>query len=192
VSTAPYRRIVRRETHSPRTAAVIIVVVLLILLFAYIGTEIVLSLLARPALLVAPADAGAWLAALPFLQPAGAIVAGGAVLGLVGLVLIVLSVAPGRLAKHEMVWEDRAVVVDNGVIAAAVAHRICDETGLTSDQVTVSVTHRTVQADLRPGGGLTLDEATIRQIMADEVTGYQLAPKVTTRVRMDRREGVAL
>ena len=169
----------------------VIVVILLILGLAYAGTEIVLAMLTRPALLLAPTDAGTSLAKLPTLQPAGSVIAAGALLGIIGLILIVLALTPGRLAKHEMVWDDRAVVVDNGVIAAAVANRICEETGLSRDQVTVSVSHRTVQADLRPGGGLTLDEAAIRSVMDTELAGYQLTPKVSTRVRVDKRERVS-
>ena len=51
MSTPAFRRIVRRETHSPRTVAMIIAVVILILALVYIGVEIVLHLLAQPALL---------------------------------------------------------------------------------------------------------------------------------------------
>lgn len=189
MSAAPFRRIVRRETHSPRTAALIIAVVLVILLLAYCGTEIVLDLLGRPALLVAPADAGTWLVKLPTLHPTSAIVTGGIILAVIGLALIVLSVTPGRRAKHEMLWNDRAVVVDNGVIAAAVAYRICTETGLSRDQVTVSVTHRTAEATLRPGGGIAFDASPVRTIMNDEIAGYRLSPKVATRVRVDARGG---
>jgi hypothetical protein len=51
-----YRRVSRRETHSPRSLVAIVLAVVLILVLAWIGTEIVLALLGAPALLVAPVD----------------------------------------------------------------------------------------------------------------------------------------
>ncbi|MBT2500600.1 DNA/RNA endonuclease G [Agromyces sp. ISL-38] len=191
MSSPPYRRIVRRETHSPRTAAVLVVVTILILGLLYAGTEIVLDLLGQPALLVAPADVGDWIAELPQLQPAAAIIAGGVAIAIIGLVLVILSLAPGRLAKHEMRWEDRAIVVDNDVIAAALASRICDETGLAREQVTVGVSHRTVRVDIAPGAGLPVDEGPVRGIIEAEIDAYELAPRVTKKVHIDRRQIVA-
>ena len=57
MSTPALRRVIRRETHSPRTVAMFVAVVLLILALAYVALEIVLSLAAQPALLVGPAAA---------------------------------------------------------------------------------------------------------------------------------------
>ena len=51
-----YRRIGRRETHSPRSLLAIVLAVLLIVTLAWVGTEIVIALLGAPALLVAPVD----------------------------------------------------------------------------------------------------------------------------------------
>ena len=57
MSSPAFRRVLRRETHSPRTVAMIIAVVLLLVVLIYIGTEIVLFLIAQPALLLGPAAA---------------------------------------------------------------------------------------------------------------------------------------
>src|SRR5690606_24057412 len=136
MSTPVLRRVVRRETHSPRTVAMFVAVILLILALAYIGLEIVLSLLAQPALLLGPAAAAGWLVGLPGALPPGIIIAGGIVLALVGLVLIVLAVTPGRLSKHSLEAGSRAVVVDNGVIASALAQHLSDEVGISRDDIT--------------------------------------------------------
>lgn len=186
MSTPAFRRIVRRETHSPRTAAMVVAVVLLILALLYVGVEIVLDLLAQPALLASPEAAFAWIAGLPAAQPEGAVVAGGLALAVIGLVFVYLAVAPGRLPKHEMTWPGRAVVVDNGVIASALAQRISDETGIARDRIDVGVSHRSVDATVTPGPGVPLDAAGVRQLVDAEMTAYQLAPPVTTRVRVLR------
>ena len=184
MSTPAFRRIVRRETHSPRTVAMVVVVVLLILALVYVGVELVLDLLAQAPLLAGPETAFAWIAGLPTAQPEWAVVAGGLALAVIGVVLVVLAVAPGRLSKHEMTWPDRAVVVDNGVIASAIAHHISEETGIAREHIAVGVSHRRVDATVTPGPGVPLDAARVHEVVETELGSYQLAPPVTTRVRI--------
>lgn len=186
MSVSPLRRVVRRETHSPRTVAMFVAVILLMLLLAYVAVEIILSLAAQPALLVGPGAGVAWLVALPGSEPVPAVIAGGVVLGLLGLVFVVLAITPGRLSKQEMRWGERAVVVDNGVIAASLAQHVSAETGLLRQDVHVGVAHRTIDITVRPGSGIPLDASEVKAIADAEVATYQLARPVTTRVRVDR------
>lgn len=181
-----FRRILRRETHSPRTVATIIVVVLLIVALLYAGVEIVLALASQPPLLVEPAAAMAWLIALPTLQPASAVIASAAVLALLGLLLILAALGPGRLARHEMTWQGRAVVVDNGVIASSLAQHISGETGIARNDITVGVSHRKVDVTVKPGAGLPFDAAPLQQLIDDELGTYRLAPPMKTRLRISR------
>ncbi|WP_144876930.1 DUF6286 domain-containing protein [Microbacterium sp. 1.5R] len=180
------RRVVRRETHSPRTVAMFVAVILLILALAYIGLEIVLSLLAQPALLLGPAAAAGWLVGLPTAQPAGLVIAGSVVLAVIGLVFIWLAVTPGRLSRHTIDAGDRAVVVDNGVIASALAQHLAEETGLARDDVTVGVGHRSVDVTVRPGVGIPVDKAAVQSAAEAEIETYRLTRSVRTRVRIER------
>lgn len=186
MSTPVLRRVVRRETHSPRTVAMFVAVVLLILALAYIGLEIVLSLAAQPALLLGPAAAGGWIVGLPTAQPAGLVIAGSVVLALIGLVFVVLAVTPGRLSKHSLESGDRAIVVDNGVIASALAQHLSEETGLARDSITVGVGHRSVDVTVRPGAGIPLERAPVQAAAEAELQTYRLSRSVRTRVRIDR------
>ncbi len=179
------RRVVRRETHSPRTVAMFVAVLVLILALVYVGVEIVLSLAGRPALLLGPAAAAGWLVGLPS-QPGGLVVVGGAVLALVGLVFLWLALAPGRLSKHSLEAGDRAVVVDNGVIASALAQHLSEETGIARDDITVGVGHRSVDVTVRPGAGVPLDRAEVQSAAEAELTSYRLTRRLRTRVRIDR------
>jgi len=183
MSTPEFRRIVRRETHSPRTVAMIIAVVIVILALVYAGVEIVLHLLTQPALLLGPAAAVAWIIELPTAQPAWAVVAGGVVLALIGAVFVFLSLAPGRLPKHQMNWADRVVVVDNGVIASSLAQHLSEETGIARDSISVGVSHRRVDVTVTPRPGAPLDAERVRKLAETEMESYQLTPAVTTRVR---------
>ena len=180
------RRVVRRETHSPRTVAMFVAVILLILALAYIGLEIVLSLLAQPALLLGPAAAAGWLVGLPTAQPAGLVIAGSVVLAIIGLIFIWLAVTPGRLSRHTIDAGDRAVVVDTGVIASALAQHLAEETGLARDDVTVGVGHRSVDVTVRPGVGIPVDKAAVQSAAEAEIETYRLTRSVRTRVRIDR------
>lgn len=186
MSTPVLRRVIRRETHSPRTVAMFVAVILLILALAYIGLEIVLSLAAQPALLIGPAAAGGWLIGLPTAQPAGLVIAGIVVLALIGVIFIVLAITPGRLSKHVLDGGGRAVVVDNGVIASALAQHLAEETGLARDSITVGVGHRTVDVTVRPGIGIPLDKADVASAAEAELQTYRLAHRVRTRVRIER------
>jgi hypothetical protein len=186
MSTPVLRRVVRRETHSPRTVAMFVAVILLVLALAYIGLEIVLSLAAQPALLLGPAAAGGWLVGLPTAQPAGLVIAGSVVLALIGIVFVVLAITPGRLSKHTLESGDRAVVVDNGVIASALAQHLSEETGLARDSITVGVGHRSVDVTVRPGVGIPLDKNAVRSAVEAELQTYRLTRNVSTRVRIER------
>ncbi|KZE42523.1 hypothetical protein [Microbacterium sp. T32] len=180
------RTVVRRETHSPRTGAMLVVVVLLILAAVYAAVEIALSLAGRPPLLVTPGAAFDALAGLPSaLVPAGQIVVG-AVIALVGLIVLVIAVAPGRLSRHEMAWGERAVVVDNGVVASALAQHLSLASGIARENVVVGVAHRAVDVTVRPPLGIPVDADRLRQIVEDEVATYRLSPSVRTHVRVAR------
>lgn len=180
------RTVVRRETHSPRTVAMLVVVLLTLLVLAYAVVEIVLALLGRQPLLVSPGAAlNAVVEAPTALQPVAFIV-GGIVLALVGLIVLILALKPGRLSRHEMAWGERAVVVDNGVVASALAQHLSNESGIARDDIVVGVAHRTVDVTVRPPVGIPVDEAQLRRIVDEEISTYKLSPAVRTQLRVQR------
>jgi hypothetical protein len=180
------RTVVRRETHSPRTVAMLVVVVLLLLALAYAAVEIILDLSGAQPLLVAPGEAlNAVVAAPTALMPV-AFVVGGVVLAIVGLIVLVLALKPGRLSRHEMSWGERAVVVDNGVVASALAQHLSNESGIAREHIVVGVAHRSVDVTVRPPVGIPVDEAQLRRIVDEEVTSYKLSPAVRTHLGVQR------
>lgn len=186
MSSPAFRRVLRRESHSPRTVAMVVAGVLLIVALGYIAAEIVLDLLSRPALLLSPASAAEWIIGLPTAQPGWLVALGALLLAVLGFVFVFLSLAPGRLPKHQMRCGERAVLVDNGVVAAALAQHISDETGISRDDITVGVAHRTVDVTLHPGIGVPVDQAPLKDLVMSELDRYQLIPSVKTRVRVLR------
>ncbi|WP_053351662.1 DUF6286 domain-containing protein [Leucobacter musarum] len=191
MSTSSLSRVVRRETHSPRTVAMIIAVVILILALTYAALEIILSLAGQPALLVGPAAAFGWVVGLPTEVPAGVTITAGIVIALLGLVCIVLALAPGRLSKHEMQWgERRAVVADNGVIAAAIAQRVSDELFVARGRVRVGVGHRVIDVSVTPEAGIEMEKDRVRVVVDSEIEEYRLRtkPRVSVRVNQQQQE----
>jgi hypothetical protein len=188
VSAPALRRVVRRETHSSRTAAAVVAVVVFVLLLGYVAAELVAGLAGQPALLVPPAAAWEWLVALPTARPTWLVVAGGAIVALAGLALVWLGVAPGRLSRQTMDGGSRVVVVDNGVIASSLAQHLSEQTATARERITVGVGHRAVDITVRPVAGARVDVEELRRLAQAELDAYRLRRGLRTRVRVSRRE----
>ena len=180
-------RVQRRETHSPRSAAMVVAVIPLIALIAYLATETVLVMAGAPPLIAAPADLLRGIST----ASGAAMTAVGAALALAGVVLVVIAVTPGRLAKHTMSAADGTiVVVDNAVIAAALAQHLSDALGMDRRRLTVGVGHRRVDVTVRPETGLDIDLDEVRAASESELATSRLSPPVALSVhrRLDKKE----
>jgi hypothetical protein len=185
MSTSVLRRVVRRETHSPRTAATAIVLVCIALAAIFTGIEIVLSLLGRHPLLIAPGAALDRLRTLPEDGPRAAVIVGGAIIAVIGMLLIWLAVSPGRRPKHELALSaSHAVVVDNAVIASAVADRVRRELDLSKGGAVVGVGHWSADVTVRPEPGQNVEKATVQDVVEAELARYDLSPRVRAHVRI--------
>ncbi|MGO1768764.1 MAG: DUF6286 domain-containing protein [Microbacterium sp.] len=187
MSSSVLKRVTRRETHSPRTVWAVIVLIVVAAAAVYAGIEIVLHLLGLAPLLVAPGPTLLWLRELPSLEPQASVVAGSAAVGVVGLVLLWLAVAPGRRSKHRLDVSSHAVVADNGVIASAVAERLRREIDLPRDGVVVGVGHRSADVTVRPEPGREVDRDEIRSAAEAELASYRTTPTIRVHVRVQPR-----
>ncbi|WP_317231871.1 DUF6286 domain-containing protein [Clavibacter capsici] len=178
-----YRRLVRRETHSSRSGIAVTLAVILILVLAWLGTEAVLQAVGAAPLLVAPADAVT--AALDAVSaPAGWLVAAGIVAALVGLVLVVVGLKPGRRGRRGASSARTAAVVDDRVIARSLARTASYAGGVSPEQVDVSVAHRTALVRLTPTSGRTTDVHAVEEAVRAELAGYDYAPALTAKVTL--------
>lgn len=184
-----HRRVSRRETHSPRSLIAIVLAVVLIVVFAWIGTEIVLSLFGLGALLVAPADMFAAALNLPSL-PTAILAAAGIVVAVVGVLLIIAAVSPGRRARHTLASERSAVVIDNEVIASALARHAALAADVDPDDVTVSVSHRLAEVRLVPSAGRPVDRAAVQSEVDRHLADYDLRPRLRARVQIAEQSKV--
>lgn len=189
MTSAVLKRVVRRETHSPRTVSTVIVLALVVVAAIYVGVEIVLHLLGVGPFLVAPGAALTWLQELPD-QHQGLVVAGGLLVAVAGVVLVWFALGAGRRPKHELGSSSYAVLVDNGVIASSVAERVRRELDLAKGAVVVGVGHRSADITVRPEPGQPVDRRHVRAVAESELAGYELSPRVKVRARVLRAADV--
>ena len=182
---ALYRRISRRETRSPRSTLAIVVAIILIALFAWAGTEIILRLVSQPPLLVSMPALATWIVHLSS-YPFALIILIGIVIAVVGLILMVVSITAGRLARHQVTSERSAVIVDNEVIASALARHAAFAGTVDPDNVRVSVSHRTAVVRLTPASGIPVSKSEVEDAVSKQLDSYHLTPSVRSKVIIDQ------
>lgn len=176
--------ILRRETHSSRARPAIITAIVISLLAIYGLLESMLRVLGQPPWLIDPLTAAHRIADLPNGISAMLLGVIGAVVFLVGLVFFGNAVLPGRRARHVVSDPRVAAVVDDRVVASALARRARTAAGVTREQVMVVVSARTVQVNVRPTSGISLDETRIRAAVEDEIAQMGLEPSPTVTVHL--------
>ncbi|MCG2624587.1 hypothetical protein LVY72_22100 [Arthrobacter sp. I2-34] len=176
--------LVRREMHSSRAPASLILAFLLAALCLYVLLEVLLEAIGQPPWLLDPRGFAAWLNQLPDNASPLVLGASGTLILLAGLVFFLQGVLPGRLHRHLLPSRRGIVVVDDEVIAAALARRARLAANVTREQVLVTVTRSTVEVQLRPTSGRPVSEVAIQAAVEDELarTGIEPVPLVTVRV----------
>jgi hypothetical protein len=187
-TSTTYRRILRRETHSSRSGIAVTLAVLLILVFAWIGTESVLAAVGTAPLLVAPADAASAVLGAAG-APVGTLTAIGVVVAIIGLVLIVVSLAPGRRGRRAAGADRTAAVVDDRVIARSLARTASFAGDVHPDRVNVSVGKKVALVEIDPVTGRTADLRSIEEAVRDEISGYDYTPALRPRVKLSKKKG---
>jgi hypothetical protein len=178
------RRIIRRETHSSRAGLSALTAVLVLAACLWLGTESILSLLGQPALLASPGKTASLIARAPeAVLPAG-MVAGGAVVALVGAALLLAAVTGGRRGRRGMASERIALVVDDKAIAAAISRGVRLAANLAPEQVGTTVTRNRALVSVRPTSGITLDPDVLTTAATDEVAALRLRKALAPRVRI--------
>ncbi|MET4591049.1 hypothetical protein ABIA70_002662 [Arthrobacter sp. 754] len=180
------RKIVYRETHSSRAVVATIAAVLVIVMAAYGLLESAVHAIGQPAWLIQPTLAAERIIALPAGVPPLLLGAGGAVTAMVGLFFLLNAVLPGRRARHVMAGtgSHTAVVVDDEVIASALARSARLAANVTPEQVMVVVSQRQVIVNVRPTSGVPVAETAVLAAVQEELRGMSLVPLPEVRVNV--------
>ncbi|MFP7760825.1 DUF6286 domain-containing protein [Marisediminicola sp. LYQ85] len=180
---ALYRRVVRRETHSSRSTPAITLAVVLIVVLAWLGTESVLAALGQAPLLVAPSDAAAAVLGAAS-APAGILTAGAIVVALIGLVLVILAISPGRRGRRSASIDRTAAVIDDRVIARSLARTASYAGEVDPSQVSVSVGKRRAVVEIAPTSGRRADRAAVDEAVRRELASYDYSPALRHTVKI--------
>lgn len=180
------RRIVYRETHSTRAAVATVAAVLVMGLAGYGLLESAVHAIGQPAWLIEPQLAAERIVALPAGIPPLLLGASGAVVAMVGLFFLLNAILPGRRARHALnsTGTSSAVVVDDEVIASALARSARLAANVTPEQVMVVVSRRQVIVNVRPTSGVPVAEAAVLAAVQDELSGMSLVPVPDVRVNI--------
>ncbi|WP_104086987.1 DUF6286 domain-containing protein [Arthrobacter sp. GMC3] len=178
------RVILKRESRSSRAVISVVAAILVALLALYGLLEAMLRVLGQPPWLIDPLTAAQRLAQLPEGILPAMPVAIGLLIFIVGLVFLANAVIPGRRARHVIPDPRVAVVVDDVVVASALAKRARLAAGVTREQVVVVVSAKSVQVNVRPTSGILLDEALIQAAVEDELTAMALQPAPAVKVHL--------
>ncbi|UUE21452.1 hypothetical protein [Microbacterium sp. J1-1] len=183
---AMYRRVLRRETHAPRTIPAAVV--------ASIGVVSGLALLAGGVWWVVDAGfrdrvarefdalaAGATAQAVPF--------GVGVLVVLLALVLLALAVLPGRRHRRARTTERTALLVDDGVIADSVAEAVARRVGVDRGRVAVTVGRRDVAVRITPTSGVPVDRFGAETAVKDVLSGIGFV--AAARVSVDAQGVIA-
>lgn len=211
MSAPDKQRVLYRETHSSRAVVATLAAGLVVVLCAYGLLESAVHAIGQPAWLIEPQTAAERLVALPAGVPPLLLGALGTVLAMVGLFFLLNAVLPGRRARHVLNsqgagtdprsgpdagggamsdrgtpegWDTPAVVVDDEVIASALARRARLAANVTPEQVMVVVSRRQVIVNVRPTSGVPLQEAAVRAAVEDELGEMALVPAPEVRVNL--------
>ncbi len=179
------RKVVYRETHSSRAAVSVVAAALVMGLAGYGLLESAVHAIGQPAWLIEPQLAAERIVALPAGVPPLLLGAGGAVIAMAGLFFLLNAVLPGRRARHVLNGGDSptAVVVDDEVIASALARSARLAANVTPEQVMVVVSQRQVIVNVRPTSGVPVTEQAVLAAVEEELRA--MAPEPLPEVRVN-------
>ncbi|MFS2089842.1 DUF6286 domain-containing protein [Paenarthrobacter nicotinovorans] len=177
-------RILRRETHSSRAGAAVIAAVLVIILCVYALLEAGVRAVGQPPWLVDPTTAAERIIALPEGISPLLLGASGAVVAMLGLFFLLHAVLPGRRARHLLRDPRTAVVVDDEVLASALARRARMAANVTQEQVMVVVSRQTVVVNVRPTSGSRVSHDAVLAAVQAELEEMSPVPMPTVRVNL--------
>lgn len=172
-----YRRVLRRETHAPRTIPAVVV--------AAIGALLLIALFAGGVWWLVDAafreEAVRRLDGIAAPERQVAVSVGvGVVLVILAIVLFALAVLPGRRARRARATERTLLLVDDGVLADSIAEAVARRSGVDRGRVSVTAGRRTVAVRIVPTSGVPVDRRQAESAVVDTLSaiGFSATPRI--------------
>lgn len=177
-------RVLRRETRPSRAVVSMIAAVLVSVVCGYALLETGVRAIGQPPWLVDPLTAAERVVALPAGIPPLLLGVTGAVVTMAGLFFFLNAVLPGRRARHLFPDRRAAVVVDDEVIAAALARRARLAANVAKEQVMVVVSRNRITVNVRPTSGVPLRPDAVLEAVRREVEEMGPWPMPEVRIQV--------
>lgn len=174
------RRLSRRMRFRSRSVAVSIALGTAALAVAYLGTEAVLAALSLGPLLLAPVDL---LAAVAAGTPWN--IAAVAALVALGILFLVLALAPGARARRDLTDARAIFVIDDDVMAGGISRAAALSAGVPREQVTTTVSRRRAVVRVRPSTGFPVDAERATDAASRAVASVVPRRDLTVRTALD-------
>lgn len=184
VSGSPMPWILQRETQSSRAGVAVIAGVLVIILCAYALLEAAVRAIGQPPWLIDPETAAQRIVALPEGIPPLLLGVIGGVVFMAGLFFFLSAVLPGHKARHILQDPRAGVLVDDEIIAAALARRARLAANVTPEQVMVVVSRYQAVVNVRPTSGIPVRHGDVLAAVQDELTDMAPSPMPEVRVNV--------
>ncbi len=162
-----YRRALRRGVHASRTPAAAVVAALFSVLLLGVVVAAIWWLVDpdfRDRLTATTESA------LASLQPGTAAMLLGGLLVLVAVVLLVLAVSPGRRARRARTGDRLALLVDDGVVADAIADAVARRLGIARRHIAVTLARRGATIRVTPISGTAVDQGAVASASDDTLS----------------------
>lgn len=173
-----------RELTSGRSPAAIVLAVLIIVLCGYALFETSLKALGQEPLIATPETWWRWISTLSEEANVYALIAAGTALTLLGLVFFMHGVRAGHRARHSIQCEDAVLIVDDQVLAAALARRTRLDAAVGHGQVLVIIDGEHIEVQIRPTSGTPLNAETVIAGLEDELRINRIEPLPKIRVKI--------
>ena len=162
------RRLRRRSIHRSRSTAVAVTLAVVAVIAAWIGTEAVLQAIGQAPLLADPQTV-----VDTALQPDAAftsiveVIAGALVV--LGIILVVLALTPGRQHRSGIDHDRGAVIIDTRILASTAANAAATAAGVPESNTSASAKGHRTQVHVVPLSGIPVDTHTVEQAVRDRL-----------------------
>lgn len=186
IDRSVYRRVLRRETHPSRSVVAVVLSVIVCLLLLAASTACVWWLFDLGARRQAEQSGAQMLQAFDTVRlfglPLGEVLLGtaGVLAAVLGLLLVFAALLPGRRSRRGRSGERCAVLVDDGVLADAMADTTAARCGIDPSQVQVRLRGRIAHVRVTPTSGVPVNPETVRRVVhgSSRDIGFELTPRV--------------
>lgn len=175
---------IRRETGSGRVLASAMVALIVTLLCVYALLESTLQAINQPAWLIDPESAARFVAGLPDDADRGILGLLGLVTAVVGLIFVLVALRRGRSGRRSLPGGRIAVVLDDEVLASALARRARSAATVRPEQVTVVLSRNEAIVNVRPTSGIPVSAEAVLAAVEDELRRLRPQPYPLLRVRV--------